>query len=139
MTRWLSATINSDDQHFFFVRIPKQCFYQGKFISHKPQSNSPRQRERQKQPATTIENFPSSESLIAVVFIYYKYDTDIDTQLHVSINCNSIGIILYSIGKGTGRVRNNQQKILKFIYYKNNTLSLYLSEPLVIFVFIEDH
>ena len=38
--------------------------------------------------------FPSSESLITVVFMLYIYAPNQDAQRHVSINGNSFGIII---------------------------------------------
>ena len=64
----------------FLRKTLKKCFYWVKLFL--------------RRPVTTINIFPSSESLIDVVFIWYNFYSDIYDQLHVFINGNYFGIIL---------------------------------------------
>ena len=64
----------------FLRKTLKKCFYWVKLFL--------------RRPVTTINIFPSSESLIDVVFIWYNFYSDIYAQLHVFINGNYFGIIL---------------------------------------------
>ena len=68
--------------------------------------------------------FPSSELIVAVVFIDDNYDPDQDSQIHVFIIGNSFGIILEVTGQYIGRVRDNQQQQPTFFHYLNIALSL---------------
>ena len=61
-----------------------------------------------------------------IVFINDKYASDQYSQIHLSIICNSFGIIFEGIGQDRGSVSNIPQRQLKFFRYLNVMSSLYL-------------